>query len=100
MHKGIDITGNKNIMASDNGIVIYVGDKGDGYGKQVIIDHQNGYRTIYGHLSQFYTSKGSVVEKGEKIALMGSTGDSTGTHLHFEVQRSGAAENPMKFLSR
>ncbi|WP_127582186.1 peptidoglycan DD-metalloendopeptidase family protein [Paenibacillus koleovorans] len=100
LHKGIDITGNKNIMAADNGIVIYVGDKRDGYGNQIIIDHQNGYKTIYGHLSQFFTSKGKIVEKGEKIGYMGSTGDSTGTHLHFEVQRSGTAENPMKFLSR
>jgi murein DD-endopeptidase MepM/ murein hydrolase activator NlpD len=99
MHKGIDITGNKNIMASDNGVVIYVGDKGDGYGNQVILDHQNGYRTVYGHLSQILTTKGKVVEKGEKIGIMGSTGDSTGTHLHFEVQRNGVAENPLKFLS-
>lgn len=99
MHKGIDITGNKNIMASDNGIVIYAGDKGDGYGTQIILDHQNGYRTVYGHLSQVLTSKGKVVEKGEKIGIMGSTGDSTGTHLHFEVQRNGVAENPLKFIS-
>lgn len=99
MHKGIDITGNKNIMAADNGIVLYVGDKGDGYGNQIIIDHQNGYRTVYGHLSQILTSKGKVVEKGEKIGIMGSTGDSTGTHLHFEVQRNGVPENPLKFIS-
>lgn len=100
MHKGIDITGNRNIVAADNGEVIFVGDKGDGYGNMIIIDHKNGYRTLYGHLSQFNTSKGKIVEKGEKIAVMGSTGDSTGVHLHFEVQRNGVAENPMKFLSR
>lgn len=100
MHKGIDITGNRNIQAADNGEVIYVGDKGDGYGNQILIDHKNGYRTIYGHLSKFYTSKGKIVEKGEKIGYMGSTGDSTGVHLHFEVLKNGTAENPIKYLSR
>jgi len=100
LHKGIDITGNKNILAADNGVVIYTGNKGDGYGNKVVIDHKNGYVTVYGHLSKIETSKGKIVEKGEKIGIMGSTGDSTGVHLHFEIQRNGVAENPLKFLSR
>ncbi|MDF2724047.1 MAG: family metallopeptidase [Paenibacillus sp.] len=100
MHKGVDITGNKNIMASDNGVVTYTGNSGDGYGNKVVIDHKNGYVTIYGHLSTIGTSKGKVVEKGEKIGIMGSTGDSTGVHLHFEIQRNGVAENPLKFLNQ
>lgn len=100
MHKGVDITGNRNIIASDNGVVTYTGNKGDGYGNKVIIDHKNGYVTVYGHLSKIETSKGKIVEKGEKIGIMGSTGDSTGIHLHFEILRNGVAENPLKFLSR
>ncbi|PYI52409.1 M23 family metallopeptidase [Paenibacillus flagellatus] len=100
LHKGVDITGNKNILAADNGIVTYTGDKGDGYGNKVVIDHQNGYVTVYGHMSKIETSKGKIVEKGEKIGIMGDTGDSTGVHLHFEIQRNGVAENPLKFLSR
>jgi murein DD-endopeptidase MepM/ murein hydrolase activator NlpD len=100
MHKGVDITGNRNIVVADNGIVTYTGDKGDGYGNKVVVDHKNGYVTVYGHLSKIETTKGKIVEKGEKIGVMGSTGDSTGVHLHFEIQRNGVAENPLKFLSR
>lgn len=100
MHKGVDITGNRNIMAADNGVVTYTGDKGDGYGNKIVIDHKNGYVTVYGHLSKIETTKGTIVEKGEKIGVMGSTGDSTGVHLHFEIQRNGTPENPLKFLSK
>lgn len=100
MHKGVDITGNRNIMVADNGIVTYTGDKGDGYGNKVVVDHKNGYVTVYGHLSKIETTKGKVLEKGEKIGIMGSTGDSTGVHLHFEIQRNGVPENPLKFLSQ
>lgn len=100
MHKGIDITGNRNIMVADNGVVTYTGDKGDGYGNKVVVDHKNGYVTVYGHLSKIQTTKGAILEKGEVIGIMGSTGDSTGVHLHFEVQRNGTAENPLKFLSQ
>ncbi|WP_282938644.1 peptidoglycan DD-metalloendopeptidase family protein [Paenibacillus sp. RC67] len=99
-HKGVDLTSpNKNIMASDNGKVIFAGVK-SGYGNCIIIDHMNGYKTLYGHLSQIYTSVGKIVEKGEKIGYMGSTGDSTGVHLHFEVQQSDSPQNPLKYLSR
>ncbi|MBE1443874.1 peptidoglycan DD-metalloendopeptidase family protein [Paenibacillus sp. OAS669] len=99
-HKGVDLTSpNKNILASDNGKVIFAGVK-SGYGNCVIIDHMNGYKTLYGHLSQIYTSTGKIVEKGEKIGYMGSTGDSTGVHLHFEVQQSDSPQNPLKYLSR
>jgi murein DD-endopeptidase MepM/ murein hydrolase activator NlpD len=99
LHKGIDLTGNRNILASDNGKVIFTGVK-DGYGNTIIIDHLNGYKTLYGHLSQILTSSGKIVEKGEKIGIMGSTGFSTGVHLHFEVQRGNTPDNPMKYLNR
>jgi murein DD-endopeptidase MepM/ murein hydrolase activator NlpD len=98
-HKGIDLTGNRSILASDNGKVVYAGYKSD-YGNHIIIDHLNGYTTVYGHLSKISVTVGSTVEKGEKIGTMGSTGDSTGTHLHFEVRREGSPQNPLKYLNR
>ncbi len=98
-HKGIDITGNKNILAADNGKVVAAGTKSD-YGNYIIIDHLNGYRTLYGHMSKLLVTKGAIVEKGEKIGIMGSTGDSTGVHLHFEIQKNESPQNPLKFLNR
>ncbi|PZE19062.1 M23 family metallopeptidase [Paenibacillus xerothermodurans] len=101
MHKGIDlVSSNKNILAADNGKVIYAGNKQDGYGNCVIIDHLNGYKTLYGHLSKIDVVAGEIVEKGEKIGDMGSTGDSTGVHLHFEIQKNNTPENPSKYLNR
>jgi murein DD-endopeptidase MepM/ murein hydrolase activator NlpD len=99
LHKGVDLTGSRSILASDNGKVEYVGYKSD-YGNHIIITHLNGYKTLYGHLSQSNVKVGQIVEKGEKIGIMGSTGDSTGVHLHFEVIRNGVPENPLKYLNR
>ncbi|UKS25987.1 M23 family metallopeptidase [Paenibacillus sp. HWE-109] len=99
LHKGIDITGNKNIMAADNGKVIETGYKSD-YGNYIIINHLNGYETLYGHLSKVTTTEGTIVEKGDKIGIMGSTGDSTGVHLHLEIHKNGSLENPLKYLNR
>lgn len=100
LHKGIDlVSNNKSIMAADNGKVVYAGYKAD-YGNHIIIDHLNGYRTLYGHLSKIDVSVGKIVEKGEKIGVMGSTGDSTGVHLHFEIQKNGSVDNPLKYLNR
>jgi len=100
LHKGIDmVSGNRNILAADNGRVVFAGVK-SGYGNCVIIDHQNGYETLYGHMSKIYTSVGKIVEKGEKIGYMGSTGDSTGVHLHFEIHKNSALENPIKYLNQ
>ncbi|MGG1550933.1 peptidoglycan DD-metalloendopeptidase family protein [Paenibacillus ferrarius] len=99
LHKGIDITGNRTIMSADNGKVIETGYKSD-YGNYIIINHLNGYETLYGHLSQITTKTGTIVEKGDKIGIMGSTGDSTGVHLHFEIHNQGSLENPLKYLNR
>lgn len=96
-HKGIDITGNKSIMAADNGVVEFVGTK-TGYGNTIIINHKNGYETLYGHLKSFNVKEGDIVEKGDVIAVMGSTGRSTGVHLHFEVHKNGSIMNPLNFL--
>ncbi|HYK74232.1 MAG TPA: M23 family metallopeptidase, partial [Pseudoneobacillus sp.] len=99
MHKGIDIArpSNRTIKTVDNGVVVFAGWDG-GYGNKIIVDHQNGYRTVYAHLSSIEVNVGQTVPKGSQIGVMGSTGDSTGTHLHFEVYRNGALVNPLKYL--
>lgn len=99
LHKGVDLSGNRSILAADNGKVEYTGYKDD-YGNHVIITHMNGYKTLYGHLSSINVKVGQVVEKGEKIGVMGSTGDSTGVHLHFEIMKNGSVENPLKYLNK
>lgn len=100
LHKGIDLaSGNHSILAADSGKVVFAGKK-NGYGNAIIIDHSNGYRTLYGHLSKISVRKGQTVEKGEKIGVMGNTGHSFGTHLHFEVIKNGDVTNPLKYLKR
>lgn len=97
-HKGIDlVSSNRNILAADEGVVSFAGTK-SGYGNVIIINHNNGFETLYGHLSKISVEKGDVVEKGTKIGVMGSTGRSTGTHLHFEIHKNGSVQNPMKYL--
>lgn len=96
-HKGIDLTGNKSIMAADDGVVEFVGTK-SGYGNTIVINHKNGYETLYGHLKSFNVEEGDIVEKGDVIAVMGSTGRSTGVHLHFEIHKNGSIKNPLNFL--
>jgi len=96
-HNGIDIIGNKNIMAADNGVVEFAGKK-NGLGNTIIIDHKNGFKTVYGHLSKISVKKGQVVEKGQVIGIMGSTGNSTGVHLHFEIHKNGKVKNPKDYL--
>lgn len=97
-HKGLDITSsNRNIFAADNGRVEFAGWQ-NGYGNVIIIDHGNGFKTLYAHLRSIGVSKGQKVEKGQKIAIMGNTGRSFGTHLHFEILRNNVALNPLKYL--
>jgi murein DD-endopeptidase MepM/ murein hydrolase activator NlpD len=98
LHKGIDIVGNSSILAADEGVIEYAGYNSSGYGNEVIIDHNNGFKTLYGHLKSIQVKKGQIVEKGEVIGIMGSTGDSTGTHLHFEVHLNGKLKNPTSYL--
>ncbi len=98
-HEGIDIArpSGFNIKAADNGIVVAAGRDGT-YGNRVIINHQNGYKTTYAHLSSISVRVGDVVPQGSKIGVMGSTGRSTGTHLHFEVEKNGVTINPLSVL--
>lgn len=100
MHKGVDLGGNTGdpIRAADGGVVIAAGDANDGYGNKVVIDHGNNYHTLYGHSSEVLVKVGMRVEKGDIIARVGSTGDSTGPHLHFEVIYNGQAIDPMPFI--
>jgi len=100
-HSGIDIGGagivNKNIVASDGGTVI-LADWFGGYGKAVIIDHGRGFSTLYAHSNTLLVKVGDKVVKGQAIAKVGSTGNSTGPHLHFEVRVNGNHTNPIKYL--
>lgn len=97
-HKGTDmVSSNKTIMAADSGTVTFAGWK-NGYGNAIIIDHKNGYETLYGHLSEISVSTGEKVEKGDAIGIMGNTGDSYGVHLHFEIHKDGVHQDPEDYL--
>lgn len=98
-HRGIDIArpSNYNITASDNGVVTFAGWDGT-YGQKIVVDHNNGYETLYAHLSEIKVTVGQVVPQGSIIGIMGSTGNSTGTHLHFEVHKNGSYVNPLTLL--
>lgn len=99
-HQALDIANASSppIIAADTGTVVYAGFDYSGYGNHIIIDHGNGYQTLYGHLSYLGVSAGQAVTQGERIGTMGSTGRSTGTHLHFEIRSGGALLNPLNFL--
>ncbi len=94
-HSGVDVScpRGSGIMAARDGKVIFTGFEG-GYGKLVILQHEHGYRSYYGHLSRPLVKPGDVVKRGSVIALSGNTGRTTGPHLHFEVRRGDVAVNP------
>lgn len=98
-HSGIDFAAGygSTIRAADSGTVIFAGWYG-GYGNAVIISHGKGITTLYAHSSQLYVSEGQTVQRGQPIAVVGSTGLSTGPHLHFEVRRDGTPIDPGSFL--
>jgi murein DD-endopeptidase MepM/ murein hydrolase activator NlpD len=98
-HTGLDIAApvGTDIYASDAGTIEYIG-WGTGYGNQIVIDHGGGKKTRYAHLSKFYVKKGAKISKGQTIAAMGSTGWSTGSHLHFEVIINGRKYNPLSYI--
>ena len=86
------------IRAADSGYVVLAGWSRSGYGYHVVIDHGNGFQTLYAHLSRIFVKRGQVVAKGGVIGNMGSTGRSTGPHLHFEVRKGGVLVNPVGYL--
>ena len=99
-HLGFDIANSKGtpIVAADDGYVRLAGRDTYGYGNQVVIDHGNGYLTRYAHLERVLVKAGDTVKKNQKIGTMGSTGRSTGPHLHFEIIYDGVRRNPSSFL--
>ena len=99
-HPGNDIANRSApaIAATDGGVIIASGWDPAGYGNKIIVDHGNGYTSLYAHLSNIYVSVGSRVTRGQLIGQMGSTGRSTGTHLHFEIHYKGVAVNPLAIL--
>lgn len=108
-HKGIDISRSgiygAAIVAADSGRVIQAGYGNygtgyGGYGNVVAIDHGGGYSTLYGHMSRVAVSTGQQVEKGQTIGYVGSTGQSTGPHCHFEIRVNGVAKNPLNWFSK
>jgi murein DD-endopeptidase MepM/ murein hydrolase activator NlpD len=116
MHYGLDISGTNvagsDIVAAESGTVILVSNScthnygktyscgcGGGYGNYVLIDHGNGYVTLYGHCQSINVTMGQKVERGQVIAQLGSTGYSTGFHLHFEVRKNGERVDPLPYLS-
>ena len=98
-HRGVDIPApmGSAVHAAANGTVIFAGSRGS-YGNLVIIDHGNGFQTLYGHNSGFVVKEGDVVTKGQTIAAVGSTGRSTGPHCHFEVHLNGVLVDPLMYL--
>lgn len=100
-HKGIDIArpSNRNILASDNGTVERISYNAGGYGHYLVVNHNNGYKTLYAHLSSISVNVGQSVPRGTVLGQMGSTGRSTGIHLHFEVMKNGSTINPAAVLN-
>lgn len=99
-HPGLDIANraSPNVLAADSGTIIYTGCLSWGYGCHVIIDHGNGYKTLYAHLQKIYVGSNNRINKGQALGQMGSTGRSTGIHLHFEISKNGVKLNPLSAL--
>jgi len=102
MHTGVDLSGSvgEPIYATGNGKVVEVGFDFFGYGNFIIVDHGFGYKTRYAHLRSSLVAMGRIVKRGEQIAVMGNTGRSTGTHLHYEVIYRNSPVNPQNYYNR
>lgn len=99
-HRGIDIAGaiGNPIYAVDAGVIVYSNWNENGYGNLIVVDHGNGFQSVYAHLDTYLKYCGDNVEQGEMIATMGTTGNSSGPHLHFELRLDGSPVNPHDFL--
>lgn len=99
MHKGIDIAApyGSEVRAPSDGVVVFAGRKG-GYGQAIILDHGYGIQTLFGHNSQIFVHEGDVIQRGQKISAVGSTGASTGPHLHYEIHVDGIPTDPMNYI--
>ena len=100
-HAGQDVAAPSgvSILAADSGVATVIPDRGDGYGNYIIINHGGGRSTLYAHMSAFAISNGQSVSQGQTIGYVGSTGVSSGPHLHFETRVNGAAVDPMQYFS-
>lgn len=100
LHRALDIARSIGtpVKAADSGYVVVAGWSNAGYGNYIVIDHGNGFQTLYGHLSKIFVSAGQAVKQGTVIGNMGNTGRSTGPHLHFEIRKNGNQLNPLKYL--
>jgi murein DD-endopeptidase MepM/ murein hydrolase activator NlpD len=100
-HSGMDIAApyGLSILAADSGVVAFAG-WNSGYGKMIVLDHGSGFSTVYGHCSTLLVSQGQTITKGQPIAQVGSTGLSTGPHLHFEVRKKGVPVDPLMYLNK
>jgi murein DD-endopeptidase MepM/ murein hydrolase activator NlpD len=100
IHPAIDIAGSLNnpVVAADSGVVVYAGWSNFGYGNLIVIDHGNGWQTAYAHLNSIAVTCGQSVYQGGYIGALGTTGNSTGPHLHFEMSYNGAKPNPLDYL--
>lgn len=101
-HDGVDIAApmGTSVYVASEGVVLRTGYDPDGYGRFIEVRHPNGMTTLYGHLSRVDVASGTAVRDGERIGLVGSTGRSTGPHLHFEVRRNDRQINPTRVLGR
>ena len=100
VHQGIDLgsTSSSTIVAADAGVVVYAGWSNGGYGNLVVVDHGNGFQTVYAHMSGIAVACGQSVGQGAGLGGVGSTGNSTGPHLHFEIRYMGLNDNPHNYL--
>jgi LysM repeat protein len=99
-HRAIDIGAppGSAVLATDGGFISFAGWTDVGYGYLIVVDHANGFATYYAHLSNIYVTEGQAVDRGQVVGAVGNTGNSTGPHLHFEVRRYGAQQNPRAYL--
>jgi murein DD-endopeptidase MepM/ murein hydrolase activator NlpD len=99
-HPGIDIDGEEGdpVYASDSGVIVYAGWNDWGYGNVIVVNHGNGWQTLYAHLHDYYVTCGQSVWQGNVIGTIGNTGNSTGSHLHFELMINGERVNPHNYL--
>ncbi|MBX7237072.1 MAG: LysM peptidoglycan-binding domain-containing M23 family metallopeptidase [Caldilineales bacterium] len=99
-HRAVDIGAwlGSPVAASDSGFVVYAGWDKTGYGNLIVVDHGNGYTSYYAHLSKIFVRVGESVARGQRIGSVGSTGHSTGPHLHFEIRYRGVQQNPFSYL--
>lgn len=99
-HWGLDLANHRGtpIMAAEKGTIIYTGKAFHGYGRLIVIEHNQEWATMYAHLDKILVKEGQTVDKGEKIALMGRSGNARGVHLHFEVRHHRQPVNPLAYL--